>query len=98
MDMLVKILYFINFSFSVILFLSFLGLSLDHWLHPFKKNAEATTLFLCSVITIIGMIYSVKYGYNSDEVSKGILHLFGSWLIAAMFLTIGLVFFNGSTK
>ncbi|MBK9256700.1 MAG: hypothetical protein IPM42_14525 [Saprospiraceae bacterium] len=96
--MLIKIIYFITFFLSIILFLSFMGLSLDHWLHPFKKNSEAVILLLSGILTIIGMWYSLKYGYNTDHISKGIFQLLGSWLLTAIFLTIGLVFFNGSSK
>lgn len=96
--MLIKIGYYITFILSVMLFLAFMGLSLDHWLHPFKKNSEAAILFFSGIITIIGVFYSVKYGYNSDHISKGIFQLFGTWFVTAIFLTIGLVFFNGSSK
>ena len=98
MQMLIKIGYYTTFILSVLLFLSFMGLSLDHWLHPFKKNAEAAILFLSGIIIIFGIFFSVKYGYKSDHISNGIFQLLGSWLVAAIFLTIGLVFFNGSSK
>ncbi|MEY3420266.1 MAG: hypothetical protein RIR48_546, partial [Bacteroidota bacterium] len=49
-------------------------------------------------ITIIGMYYSVKSGYKPDNVTNGIFQLLGTWLIAAIVLIIGLVFFNGSSK
>jgi hypothetical protein len=96
--MFIKIIYFIVFIFSIVLTLSFMGLSLDYWLHPFKKNSEAAFLFLSGIITIIGMYYSVKSGYKPDNVTNGIFQLLGTWLIAAIVLIIGLVFFNGSSK
>jgi hypothetical protein len=92
-EMLIKILYYITFTLSIVLFLSFIGLSLDHWLHPFKKNSEAAILFLSGVISIFGMWYSLKYGYNADNISKGIFQLLSTWLVTALFLSIGLVFF-----
>jgi lipopolysaccharide export LptBFGC system permease protein LptF len=96
--MIIKIIYFVVFILSIVLTLSFMGLSFDHWLHPFKKNSEAALLFLSGIITIIGMYYSIKFGYKPNQATYGIFQLLGTWVVAAIFLTIGLVFFNGTSK
>lgn len=97
-EVFIKIIYYITFILSAVLFLSFMGLSLDHWLHPFKKNSEAALLFFSGIITLFGMHYSIKYGFSADNISKGIFQLLGSWMVAAIFITIGLAFFNSSSK
>jgi hypothetical protein len=97
--LLIKLtLFYLIFSISLILCVSLQLLSLDHWLHPFKKNSEATILLMGSFIVIAGMYYGVRSGYMTQSISKGFFILTGSWIAAVLAIAIGLVFFNGSTK
>jgi uncharacterized membrane protein len=78
MAILSKAIFFITFLGSVILCISLLLLSLDHWLHPFKKDSEAIILLTGSFVTMTGMYVGVKYGYNSQDLPKGFFLLTGS--------------------
>lgn len=98
MAILSKVFFFLTFFVSVIFCIILMLLSLDHWLHPFKKDSEAIILLTGSFVTMTGMYVGVKYGYYAQDLPKGFFLLTGSWIAATIVIAIGLVFFNGSSK
>ena len=93
-----KVIFFANLAISLLLVLSLWLLSIEYWLHPFKKNSESIILLSGGIILSIGMYFSVRFGYKLDSLSSGLFWLFGTWLATMLFITIGLIFFNGPQK
>jgi len=98
MEFILKGIYILIFLISLLLVISLCLLSLEHWIHPFKKDSEAVILILGSIILSTGMYFSVKYGYYLSNLLKSLYWLVGSWVITILVITIGLLFFNGSQK
>ena len=90
-----KAVFFILFGINSLLVLfslfSFFNLLLD----PYKKLSVALILLSGGIIIAVGLFLAYQYGYFSSDFMKGVLILVSSFVIALVWIVIGLFFFNG---
>jgi len=95
MAVLSKTAFFILFGINSLLVLfslfSFFNLLLD----PYKKMSEALILLSGGVIVAVGLFLAYQYGYSSSDFIKGVIFLVAAFVIALVWVIIGLLFFNG---
>ncbi len=95
MAVLSKAAFFILFGINSLLVLfslfSFFNLLLD----PYKKMSEALILLSGGVIVAVGLFLAYQYGYSSSDFIKGVICLVAAFVIALVWVIIGLLFFNG---
>lgn len=95
MAVLSKAAFFILFGINSLLVLfslfSFFNLLLD----PYKKMSEALILLSGGVIVAVGLFLAYQYGYSSSDFIKGVIFLVAAFVIALVWVIIGLLFFNG---
>lgn len=95
MAVLSKAAFFILFGINSLIVLfsifSFFNLLLD----PYKKMSEALILLSGGVIVAVGLFLAYQYGYSSSDFIKGVIFLVAAFVIALVWVIIGLLFFNG---
>jgi hypothetical protein len=85
------ILFGINSLLVLFSFFSFINLLLD----PYKKLSEGIILLLGGIIVGIGLYLAFRYGYATTDFTKGVVILVSAFVIALVWIIIGLLFFNG---
>ncbi len=95
MAVLSKAAFFLLFGINSLIVLfsifSFFNLLLD----PYKKMSEALILLSGGVIVAVGLFLAYQYGYSSSDFIKGVIFLVAAFVIALVWVIIGLLFFNG---
>ena len=90
-----KAVFFILFGINSLLVLfslfSFFNLLFD----PYKKLSEGLILLSGGIIIAVGLFLAYQYGYSSSDFMKGVIILVSSFVIALVWIVIGLFFFNG---
>lgn len=90
-----KAVFFILFGINSLLVLfslfSFFNLLLD----PYKKLSEGLILLSGGIIIAVGLFLAYQYGYSSADFMKGLIILVAAFVIALVWVVIGLFFFNG---
>jgi hypothetical protein len=90
-----KAVFFILFGINSLLVLFSVFSFIDLLLDPYKKMSEALILFIGGVIIAVGLFFAYQYGYASTDFLKGVIILAGAFVVALVWILIGLLFFNG---
>ncbi len=90
-----KAVFFILFGINSLLVLFSVFSFIDLLLDPYKKMSEALILFIGGVIIAMGLFFAYQYGYASADFLKGVIILAGAFVVALVWILIGLLFFNG---
>jgi hypothetical protein len=92
---LFKAAFFIIFGINSLLVLFGVFTFVDLLLDPYKKLSEAIILLTGGIIIGIGLYLAFRYGYATADFAKGVLILVGAFVVALVWIIIGLLFFNG---
>ncbi len=95
MAVLSKAAFFILFGINSLLVLFSIFSFIDLLFDPYKKMSEALILLSGGVIIAVGLIFAYQYGYSSADFLKGSLILISAFVIALVWIIIGLLCFNG---
>lgn len=90
-----KASFFILFGINSLLVLFGLFSFFDLIMDPYKKLSEALILLFGGVIIAIGLFLAYQYGYSQSDFMKGIIILVGAFVVALVWIFVGLFFFNG---
>jgi hypothetical protein len=90
-----KAAFFILFGINSLLVLFSVFSFIDLLLDPYKKMSEVLILFIGGVIIAVGLFFAYQYGYASADFLKGVIILAGAFVVALVWILIGLLFFNG---
>jgi hypothetical protein len=90
-----KSVFFILFGINSLLILFSLFTFFDLLVDPYKKISEALILLIGGVIIAVGLFLAYQYGYSSADFMKGVIILIASFVVALVWVIIGLLFFNG---
>ena len=90
-----KAVFFILFGINSLLVIFSLFTFYDLLVDPYKKLSEALILLSGGVIIAVGLFFAYQYGYSSDDFLKGSIILIAAFVIALVWIIIGLLFFNG---
>lgn len=95
MAVLSKAAFFILFGINTLLVLFSIFSFFDLLFDPYKKMSEALILLSGGVIIAVGLYFAYQYGYSSADFLKGCIILIAAFVIALVWIIIGLLFFNG---
>jgi hypothetical protein len=90
-----KAAFFLLFGINSLLVLFSVFSFIDLLIDPYKKMSEALILFIGGVILAVGLFFAYQYGYASADFLKGVIILGGAFVVAFVWILIGLLFFNG---
>lgn len=90
-----KAVFFILFGINSLLVIFSLFTFYDLLVDPYKKLSEALILLSGGVIIAVGLFFAYQYGYSSADFLKGCIILIAAFVIALVWIIIGLLFFNG---
>jgi len=90
-----KAVFFILFGINSLLVIFSLFTFYDLLVDPYKKLSEALILLIGGVIIAVGLFLAYQYGYSSADFMKGVIILIGAFVVALIWVIIGLLFFNG---
>ena len=90
-----KAVFFILFGINSLLVIFSLFTFYDLLVDPYKKLSEALILLIGGVIIGVGLFFAYQYGYSSADFLKGSIILIAAFVIALVWIIIGLLFFNG---
>jgi|JI7StandDraft_1071085.scaffolds.fasta_scaffold00071_14 uncharacterized protein YjeT (DUF2065 family) len=90
-----KAVFFILFGINSLLVIFSLFTFYDLLVDPYKKLSEALILLIGGVIIGVGLFFAYQYGYSSADFLKGCIILIAAFVIALVWIIIGLLFFNG---
>lgn len=90
-----KAVFFILFGINSLLVIFSLFTFYDLLVDPYKKLSEALILLIGGVIIGVGLFFAYQYCYSSADFLKGCIILIAAFVIALVWIIIGLLFFNG---
>ncbi|MBK9256702.1 MAG: hypothetical protein IPM42_14535 [Saprospiraceae bacterium] len=98
MAVLSKAAFFILFGINILLVLFSVFSFFDILLDPYKKLSEALILLSGGIIIAVGLFLAYHYGYTSGDFLKGVLIIIAAFVVALVWIIVGLVFFNGPLR
>ena len=90
-----KAAFFVLFGINILLVLFSVFSFIDLLLDPYKKLSEALILLCGGVIIAVGLFLAYQYGYLPADFMKGVIILIGAFVVALVWIIVGLLFFNG---